>query len=165
MNRKVTTVPVTLPHHALLEGDWADAFRTRAKHPFANARAVGETAFSTFPFWVNILMAIRNLCVSPFGLETGRGQNPGHERIGFFPLVSETADEVVVGLNDKHLDFRCVVDIANRDGHQEITISTIIARHNLLGRLYLAVILPFHRLILRVVMANLWRTAQNRPYP
>lgn len=57
-------------------------------------------------------------------------------------------------MNDRHLDFRCVIDLADDGDEQAVTISTIIERHNWLGRAYLATILPFHRLILRTVLAR-----------
>ena len=148
-------IDVALPHPALPSGDWADAYRAVSGRRFASARAAGEAAFADFPSWVHGLMALRNLVVAPFGLKTGANDQPSTPMIGFFPLVSEDDNQVVVGMNDRHLDFRCVVSLAENAGRQEITIATIIDRHNRLGRVYLASVLPFHRLILRTVMARL----------
>jgi hypothetical protein len=151
----VNEIPVALPHPALPAADWADAYRVVAGRRFASARAAGEAAFADFPVWVRALMALRNIIVAPLGLKTGDKHPSKTARIGFFPLVSEEPCQVVVGMNDRHLDFRCVIDLAEKGDRQEITIATVIDRHNRLGRIYLAAILPFHRLILHVVLTRL----------
>ena len=162
MAHSVSEIDVALPHAALPAGDWADAYRVTIATPFQTARSAGEAAFSTFPFWVNALMALRNLIVTPFGLKTGAAEKPVTARIGFFPVISEADEQVVVGMNDRHLDFRCVIDITDRDaGPQGVTIATIIKRHNWLGRTYLATIMPFHRLIVRTALARLARANEN----
>ena len=35
---------------------------------------------------------------------------------------------------------------------QRVTATTLVLTHNLLGRTYLAIILPFHRLIVRAML-------------
>ena len=75
--------------------------------------------------------------------------------IGIFPVVSETPERVVAGFNDRHLDFRVVVDVANANARQIVTATTLVLTHNWLGRTYLAIILPFHRLILRAMMRQI----------
>ena len=72
--------------------------------------------------------------------------------IGIFPVLSETPERLVAGFNDHHLDFRVVVDVAAADAGQQVTTTTLVLTHNLLGRAYLAVILPFHRLIARAML-------------
>ena len=162
MAHVVTEVDVALPHAALPAGDWADAYRVTITTPFQTARAAGEAAFSTFPAWVNALMALRNLVVAPFGLKTGAREKAAVERIGFFPVISEKDEQVVVGMNDRHLDFRCVIDIEDDGGaRQRVSIATIIKRHNWLGRTYLATIMPFHRLIVRTALVRLARASEN----
>jgi len=66
--------------------------------------------------------------------------------------LSETPRRLVAGFNDRHLDFRVVVDVALAGSGQQVTLATLVLTHNLLGRAYLAVILPFHRLIARVML-------------
>ncbi len=158
MARFVEEIDVDLPHPALPGADWADAFRVATRKRFANARTASEAAFANFPAWVNALMALRNLIVTPFGLKTGEHDRPPKARIGFFPLLSETETEVVVGMNDRHLDFRCVVDLAEKGAGQEITIATVIHRHNWLGRAYLIAVMPFHRMIVCAALARVART-------
>jgi hypothetical protein len=64
-------------------------------------------------------------------------------------VLSERPDRLVAGLDDKHLDFRVVIDVASTADEQRVTATTLVLTHNLLGRAYLTIILPFHRLIVR----------------
>ena len=72
--------------------------------------------------------------------------------VGIFPIVSQTPDRLVAGFNDKHLDFRVIVDVATSGATQNVTATTLVLTHNWLGRTYLAVIMPFHRLIVRTLL-------------
>ncbi len=105
------------------------------------------------PRWVEALTSLRNLLVTPFGLKTsGESRTAPSEMIGIFPIVSETPDRLVAGFNDKHLDFRVVVDVATSGALRNVTATTLVLTHNRLGRTYLAIILPFHRLIVRTLL-------------
>lgn len=156
MASSVREIDVALPHPALDGADWADAYCVAVDTPFANARAAGDAAFSRFPFWVNALMGARNVIMAPFGLKTENDETTKN-RVGFFPVINETEHTLVVGMDDRHLDFRCVIDIENSGLGQNVSIATIIRRHNRLGRIYLATITPFHRLIVRSALARLAR--------
>ena len=70
-------------------------------------------------------------------------------RLGLFPVVSQQPDRVVLGFDDRHLDFRLVVDAP---GNGDVTGTTLIRTHNLLGRIYLAIVLPFHRIIVPAML-------------
>ena len=43
-----------------------------------------------------------------------------------------------------------VVDVTPNGGGQEVTTTTLVLTHNWLGRTYLAIIMPFHRLVVRL---------------
>ena len=64
----------------------------------------------------------------------------------------------VVGLDDTHLDFRIVVSVEPG----QVRCVTVVRRHNALGRVYFAVVGPFHR---RLVPSLLTRAAQRRWMP
>lgn len=158
MTAAVTETVVALPHDALPAADWADGYAVTFPSRFATARAATEAAFASFPAWVGGLMFLRNLIMTPFGLRTGARRMPKTDRIGFFPVVSDRPERIVVGFNDRHLDFRCVVSLDDDcAGEQRVEIATVIDRHNWLGRCYLATILPFHRLIIRSTLSRLAR--------
>ena len=59
------------------------------------------------------------------------------------------------GYDDKHLDFRIAVDVAKLEGaRRQITATTLVRSHNHLGRLYLAAVLPFHRVIVPAMLTR-----------
>jgi hypothetical protein len=61
--------------------------------------------------------------------------------------------EIVTGGDDKH-DFRVSVRRLTDAGANRVALTTIVSPHNFFGRAYLFVILPFHRLGVRTLLAN-----------
>ena len=115
--------------------------------------------FAHQPAWISKLMGVRDTLVAWLGLKTGKHlKTLEHaaraERVGIFKIYSRSDTEIVVGEDDKHLDFRVSV---LRSSGPTLTVSTVVHCHNLLGRVYLVVIAPFHRM---VVKASLRRAAQ-----
>lgn len=150
-------VPVTLPHVALPLADWADCYRLRVAGHGLTAEAAARQALSSFPWWADMLMGIRNRVVGLFGLKPAvPAAGNGADRIGIFPIVHNTPRQVVLGFDDRHLDFRIVVDVAD-DGAdwQAVSVTTLVWRKILQGRLYIAVITPFHKLIVSTTLASL----------
>jgi hypothetical protein len=133
---------------ALLAGaQFADAFTVAIDDRALDARRAAEKMFARNPPWLDGLYRLRNILVAPFGLKTSGVNEPSNGRIiGLFPVLSETSDRLVAGFDDRHLDFRVVVDVARG---QRVTATTVVKTHNLLGRVYLAFVSPFHRLIVR----------------
>ena len=144
----------------LLPGaDFADAFSIVVDDPTLDAVTAAHRAMSHRPPWVTSLMWLRDLAVRPFGLRTREDVSRVQvERIGLFPVFSKSPERVVMGLDDRHLDFRLAIDVAALDDRRrEIVATTLVQTHNRLGRTYLAVILPFHRLIVPSLMAQVAR--------
>ncbi len=151
--------PVTLPHPALPCADWADCYELRVQPNALTATSVAERTLGNFPAWVRALMWLRNAIVRPFGLK-GSGSPSTRQTIGIFPVLSRSEEQMVLGLDDAHLDFRIVVDVhpAHETG-QTVSVTTLVRRKIFLGKLYLAVITPFHRLIVRTMLDRLSRPA------
>lgn len=76
------------------------------------------------------------------------------------PVLQESATAVIVGVNDDHLDFRTqfstdTLRLGPEGPHLGmITVTTIVRTHNRLGRLYLAVVMPFHKLVVRRLLTR-----------
>jgi hypothetical protein len=151
---KITEIAPEVDPGALLAGaQFADAYRVAIGGTALNARRAAEKMFARGPRWIEMLLRLRNMMVAPFGLkQSGLGEPAPGGMIGIFPVLSETPERLIAGFNDHHLDFRVVVDVAAADAGQEVTTTTLVLTHNLLGRAYLTVILPFHRLIARVML-------------
>jgi hypothetical protein len=154
---KAREISVTLPHPALPGADWADCFETLSGDAELTADAAARRAFEMMPGWVGGLMALRNLLVKPFGLKGDpEAASAGVPRIGMFPVISSTPTQSVLGFDDRHLDFRIVVETeAFQDKQTAVRLMTLVKRHNLLGRAYLTVIMPFHKLIVATVLSRI----------
>lgn len=98
---------------------------------------------TNFPGWADFLLEIRRWVTSPFGLSQD-GPDAAN-KIGVFPVESESDEELIAGFNDKHLDFR----ISVISEQEQVFLGTWVHPHNIGGRLYLRCILPFHILIAR----------------
>ena len=152
--REVT--PEIDPATLLGGAQFIDAYRVAVDGAALDARKAAERMFARGPRWIEALLKLRNLVVAPFGLKTsGEGEPATGGMIGIFPVVSETPERLVAGFNDHHLDFRVVVDVTAKGGGQEVTTTTLVLTHNWLGRTYLAAIMPFHRLIARVMLQQI----------
>lgn len=161
MATQVYDVVAHLPDPALAEADWADAYEAEVATPFASARAAAEAAVDAFPRWVLLLLALRNLVVLPLRLK-GAERRPGRDMVGIFPVVSETPSRFVGGFDDRHLDFRVIVDLLEAgNGRQRVRLTTVIRRHNLAGRAYLQAVLPFHRAIIRLALARIGKPRRS----
>jgi hypothetical protein len=139
---------------ALLTGaQFADAFRVEIGDRNLDARQAAERMMARQPRWAEALVSLRNLLVAPLGLRTsGAGLVPPKDMIGIFPVVSQTPDRLIAGFNDHHLDFRVVIDVTEPGDVRQVTATTLVKTHNWFGRTYLAIIMPFHRLIVPALL-------------
>jgi hypothetical protein len=155
-----TALIVPNPHDALAGAQFADRYVLVTEGLSLTALGAAERALGQTPRWVGRLIALRNLAVRPFRLKTGQEPAvlPGG-KIGIFPLISQSPGKVVLGLDDRHLDFRVLVEVRDLGmGRQEVAASTIVKTHNLLGRAYLAIIMPFHRIVVPAMLAQILAT-------
>jgi hypothetical protein len=139
---------------ALLAGaQFTDAFCIEVSDHDLDARRAAERMMARQPRWAEALLSLRNLLVAPLGLKTsGASLAAPRDMIGIFPVVSETPERLIAGFNDRHLDFRVVVDVTPPGDVRQVTATTLVKTHNWLGRTYLAIIMPFHRLIVPALL-------------
>jgi len=141
--------------------DLVDAFATTfracvARVPDAVARAILDRP----AWWVRGLLASRDMIVARFGLKTTadlqrNARSSGS--IGFFPILSRTESEIVLGVDDRHLNFKVSIMLLRElESDFEVVVTTVVHCHNSLGRAYLSLIRPFHVLVVR---SNLNRAA------
>jgi hypothetical protein len=110
--------------------------------------------FTDPPSWFTILLAIRDRIMPRLGVKASHAL-VADEQIAFFPVLSRSPDEIVIGVDDSHLDFRGSVLL--RWPERVLMLTTAVRCHNLLGRAYLAVILPFHVLVAKSLLGRLRR--------
>lgn len=151
---KVAEIEPNVDRAALLAGaQFVDAFRIAVEGRTLDARNAAQRMMGRSPRWIELLLSLRHALVAPFELKTsGDGEKAAGGLIGIFPVLSETPDRLVAGFDDHHLDFRVVVDVVAAGQGQQVTATTLVRTHNFLGRAYLAIILPFHRLVVRALL-------------
>jgi len=120
----------------------------------ADIDTLATLLFTDPPRWFTILLAIRDRVVTLFGVKPSHALGDG-DHIAFFPVLSRSPDEITIGADDRHLDFRGSVLL--RRAERVLVLTTAVRCHNLLGRLYLGVILPFHILVAKSLLSRLHR--------
>jgi hypothetical protein len=161
-NRPIVT-PVKLPSESRIacaydSVDLADAYSIQLPvGTTANPELLARFIVAQQAPWVGALMKMRDIPVAGLGLKTARhltslGSDSQTNRVGIFRVFSTSETEVVLGEDDRHLDFRLSFLRSERTaqaGTHDLVVSTVVHCHNRLGRFYIFLIAPFHRLIIQ----------------
>jgi hypothetical protein len=150
--KKTSAVKTAPPENAITPTgfgtvDYCDSYRITK----STGENIGEITNQIFkaPKWVNGLMRIRDLLVGPFGLKTAKEANPDK----IFPIIAQNENEIIMGINDVHLNFRVSV-LVNRE-KSYIYATTLVHYNNGWGKAYFLLIKPFHQIIVRSLMKRL----------
>lgn len=108
-----------------------------------------------------LAITLRDKVMAALGVRTS-GQmrdrliRSGADRIDFFRVLSRSSSEIILGEDDRHLDFRLSVLLQpGRDGAAPQLIATTVVRcHGLIGRAYLAAIHIGHVLVVRASLGK-----------
>ena len=149
---KVSKTPLPRASHLwsmVKEGDFMDGYAVTSD---LTPEAAAEVGLS-LPRWAKALLGLRNLLVRPFGLKT---EVRSDQNDPIFPITYESTEEIILGTDDKHLNFR----IALRQEGGVIHMATWVHRHNIFGDFYLALVMPFHILIVRNAMRRIGKHSQ-----
>lgn len=163
-----TCAPQSSAISAYLPGAYFhDAWSITPADPGLSALEQFLKALAATPPWVDRLMSLRNHAVAALGLKNlgalsrldpakPASAYQSGDRVGIFTLIANSADEVLLGDRDQHLD---VILSAHRaatpDGGQVLlTVTTVVHVHNWLGRLYMLPVTPLHRLIAPSVLKS-----------
>jgi hypothetical protein len=127
-----------------------------------NPELLARFIFSQQPAWIRNLTAVRDMLVAGLGLKTAKNleslaANNRASRVAFLKIYSTSQTEIVLGEDDKHLDFRVSVLCLGQSsltGKRQLVMSTVVHCHNRLGRLYIRLIAPFHRLIVQASLRH-----------
>ena len=151
----------------------ADAYTIRLPdNATSDPELLARFMFSHQAAWVGKLLRVRDALVAGFGLKTAKhleesGRSEPDKHVSVFRIYERTIDEIILGEDDKHLDFRVSVFQETRaeaaGGGRYLTVSTVVRCHNLLGRTYILLITPFHEMVVRSSMRRAaligWPTA------
>ena len=169
-NNYVIPAAVAIPPDARAHGFYAapklaDAFAiSLPPDVVASPEQLAHFMFDSLPAWVDTLMGLRDALVAGFGLKTTKqlaapSADTSDKRVGIFKIYASNAQEVFLGEDDSHLNFRISVQLrpATASSAQQLIVSTVVHCHNRLGRSYITLIAPFHR---QVVQSGLRRAAK-----
>jgi len=168
---------VALPRGTLIAGafpriDYADAYRVRL--PAGSPRDIDSLTralLGAAPGWVRALMALRDRLVGLIGLKTSKRGVRGLERaafqpgesFGIFRVFARTADEIMLGEDDRHLDFRVSVLLQRERGADWAVVTTVVRFHGWFGRAYFLPVRPLHRLIVPAMLRSAVRGLAGGP--
>jgi hypothetical protein len=145
----------------LAEADFSDAYRAPLKNAGLTPLEIFLRSMETTPAWVMRAMALRNFIVRQIGLKDvgpmmatpgkpARDYRVG-DRLGIFSITGSTAKELLLGIDDRHLDVR--VSVLKQDGERpSVVMSTVVKVHNWLGRAYMAPVGRIHPLVVKALM-------------
>lgn len=119
-----------------------------------DVEVLARAGYERQAWWIRALTGTRDVAMATVGVKSSRAVGVAAAArgpvIGFFPVLSKNAGELVVGADDWHLDFRLAILLrAGAAGDRELVVVSVVHCHNWLGRTYLAAITPFHRVIAR----------------
>ena len=144
---------------------YPDSFCVPASRPDLPIEDIYIAALGHLPHWFKRLLVLRTQIVAPFGvrgptmaqLNAGRDPNARYAvggEILRWTIHDLTADEIIAGGDDKHLDFRVSV-LRNRETEPaSIILSTAVRTRNRFGKAYMAAIKPFHRFGVKTLLSN-----------
>jgi hypothetical protein len=165
--QKVELPAGTLGALAFPHPDYADAYRVRLPDEApSDPEAITLAVLGTAPGWVALLMRVRDWLVGMIGLKTseqllrrdGRRAGPRSiDDLGIFNVFERRADELLLGENDRHLDFRVSVLVRNDSGGNWAIVSTVVRFNNWLGRAYFLPVRLFHKLIVPAMIRSACR--------
>lgn len=172
MAHAVTAVVLPSPslvERALVPCHYFDAFALRTSPAtFGDVDNLAR-ASAQLPRWVERLMSLRNRVVRVVGLKTepDRPLSAPSEAIaaggtvGIFPVLARSDDEILMGLDDKHLDFRFSLKLSTEPGAECAIATTTVRFKNVWGRIYFTFVKPFHKLIIPAMLRGALE-ARNR---
>lgn len=165
---------VSLPCSSILANhtyDYMDSFSgiLPDEHLNIDTAKVGKAFFGSGPEWIGKLFSFRNAIVKRLGLKTpetviDRQKQLNEfkcevgERLGLFQVYHRDEKEVIIGEDDKHLDFRVSLYLQPNENNlheKTLTISTVVKFHSWLGQLYFFPVKPFHRLIVPTMLKSI----------
>lgn len=149
-------------HKTLASASFFDAYQGALSNTALWPADIFLRAASTTPAWIERAMAFRNALVRRIGLRDvgsmrdsadrpGPAYQPG-DRMGIFNVVATNERELVLGIDDSHLDVRVSVMKDQAVKAATYTVSTVVHVKNALGRLYMLPVSRIHPWVVRGMM-------------
>jgi hypothetical protein len=163
--RIVTTTEVPLESRlraTLVTANFFDAYEAPLIERGLSPTEIFLRSVAQTPRWVMTLMSLRNRIVRRLGLKDVGHLSDGvdkpveayqvGDRAGIFSILVKTETELLLGIDDSHLDVRVSVLKSVRGARATYVISTVVTVHNWLGRLYMVPVGRIHPVIVKALM-------------
>jgi hypothetical protein len=162
--QKIEIPNTSLAMRSLPRIDFADAFRCQLpENQPENIDSVTRSIFLTMPQWVAQLLELRNVIVRPFGLKTSIDAVPSNNQdelqpgtaVGVFEVLDRRLnDEIMLGEDDKHLDYRVSIQLERQEKKCWVVVSTAVKFNNWLGRAYFVPVRSVHKIVVPAMMKH-----------
>jgi hypothetical protein len=121
-----------------------------------------DQVFSHPPKPVSAMLAIRNAAMAPFGLKHSKADPLDGKPAQLFETFDANEHEVVMGTDDKHLNFRANI-LTGREGERcTLTMATVVRFNNRFGRAYFIPVKPIHaRVVVPMTLRHAVRVAEK----
>jgi hypothetical protein len=86
------------------------------------------------------------------------------QQFGVFRILEITDNEVVLGENDKHLNFRTSLFI-KRGIDDRLVVSTIVKVNNYFGKIYFFVVKRIHQIIAPIMIKSMVKNIDGKLLP
>lgn len=153
------TFPASLTE-SLMEADHMDALSVESDtelHPFISRM------LAYHPWWLDALYRVRVGFLRVLGHRTGlppqasEPQQPlptqSGEKAAFFTVQNAGPHHWMAGASENHLSATlAVLQTPGKHRRYQYRVVTVVKYHNLTGRIYFAVIQPFHFFVVRAMM-------------
>ncbi|MET0786180.1 MAG: DUF2867 domain-containing protein [Paenisporosarcina sp.] len=116
---------------------------------------------TTVPSWVPHLMKVRNRIVSLIGLKTSSWSEVQNIKlelgssIGIFRVLNRSSHEILLGEDDRYLNFRVSILVEEVNGLKYLTVSTVVYFHNWIGKLYFFNAEKVHKVTVPKMLKNI----------
>ncbi|MBE9159494.1 DUF2867 domain-containing protein [Nodosilinea sp. LEGE 06152] len=170
--QEIEVPSASLAMRSLPRLDFADAFRCQLPDDqLQNIDSVTRAIFLTMPRAIAQLLEFRNVIVRPFGLKTSIDAAPSSSQeelqpgtaVGAFEILGRRQnDEIMLGEDDKHLDYRVSIQLERGEKKCWVIVSTVVKFNNWLGRVYFAPVRPVHKIIVPVMMRHGLERSKSR---
>lgn len=165
-----------IPRHSPLDArsvetaNFKDCYRVTLNRSDMAMPAIFFGIFGHHPVWMKRLLIIRNRIAARCGLDvaadsailrpTAKEHYAVGEGIGPWPIFHMGENELAVGRDNKHLDFRLSIMKQSSGQRTEATVATVCNVHNPYGKAYLWLIVPFHKWSVRQLLATAVRAGR-----
>jgi len=173
------TKQVTLPTETILnmqEVHYHDSFQAIVIDPQnkLSPQMAVKAFFTTAPAWVEGLMTVRDKIMGALGFKTSgtteerkailaQFEGKAGEELGLFNVFGSNENEIIIGENDRHLDFRIsTLVLPETATTKTLTLTTTVVFNNWMGRLYFLPVKPFHKLIVPVMLKRMVKALEEQ---